>query len=223
MAAGFALFLGIMVSFGPGGSEAKKLVDRIAVVVGDDIITLRAINEMEAYLRYRRDHQQANRQMKDQGRLFQEAIQEAITRSLLSQKLRADPDFRVARGRARQEIDEAVEEKGLRAYRSELREYGLTVERFKELERTTRAIQDYVRTKYRYAILPTSVQIEQTIQSHSDLKRKLRKLSQRGQREVRELISRQLELKNYLAAYERFVKEYQADVPITKVFEPEAP
>jgi hypothetical protein len=211
------------LSRAPGRAEPTDLVDRIAAVLGEDIITARQIEELAAYLRYRRDHARSALARNTDGPLLQEAYEEAITRALVQQRLKADPEFRLARGRARQAVERAIEEEGGSALQAQMEPYGLSVERFAELEGLTVAIQDYVRTKYRYAILATPVQIQQYLERYPELKNAVDKLSADGKEEVRRRIAQQLEFQNFMEQYKKFVEELRSGVEVTKVYVPEAP
>ena len=204
-------------------SAPGALVDRVAVVIGDDVITAREIIELEAYLRYRRDHSKSAAAKDTTGRLMREAYEEAITRKLVEQKLKSDPEFRLARGRARQSVESSIQDEGAIAVHARLEPYNLALERFSEMESWTVAIQDYVRSKLRYAIVPTAVQIQQYIERYPELKTRMENLSDEGKDEVRSRIAQQLEFENYLVQYKKFIDELRAEVVVTEVFVPEAP
>jgi proline dehydrogenase len=204
-------------------AEPTALVDRIAVVLGQDVITAREIEELASYLRYRRDHARSTLAKNTNGSLVEEAYEESITRALVQQRLKADPDFRLARGRARDAVHKAIETEGESTMHGELEAYGLTEDRFLELETLTVAIQDYVRAKFRYVVVPTGVQIEQYLQRHPELKKAVESLSDEGQAEVRRRIGQQLEFQNFLEQYKKFVDELRSGVQVTKVYVPEVP
>jgi hypothetical protein len=211
------------------GAQAQRLdaqpgvlVDRIAAIVGQDVITVREIRELEAYLRYRRDHARSEAAQQVQGPLMLEAYEEAVTRKLVLQRLKSDPEFQLARGRARETVQRSVELEGRNAWGRKLDPYRLSVERYSEMEGLTMAIQDYVRAKYRYAIVPTAVQIQQYVEKHPELKRQVERLSDAGKEEVRALIARQLEFQNFLDQYGKFIEGLRAEVEVVQVHMPEA-
>jgi hypothetical protein len=201
--------------------QPEELVDRIAVVLGEDIITAHEIAELQAYLRWRRDTARSEIARSAEGGLMREAYEEAVTRHLLLQKLRADPDLRLARSRASRSVAGKIAREGSKALGARLEPYGLSIERYAEIESLTVAIQDYVREKLRFAIVPTPVQIQQAIEKHAELKQQFEKLSDAGKDQVRAAIGRQLELQSFLEQYKKFVDELRLDVEVIQVGAPE--
>jgi hypothetical protein len=197
-------------------------VDRTVAILGADVITLRQVEELEAYLRYRRDHARSALAQQAGGPLLREAYEEALTRTLALQRLRADPDFRLARGRARAEVERDLQSEAGAELAPVLTGYGLSMERFAQLESLTIAIQEYVRAKYRHAIVPSAAQIQQYIERHRELKSQYEQLSDAGKQEVRALIGRQLEFHNFMEQYRKFIETLRSETEILEVDVPEA-
>lgn len=219
------LALWALALLGIGGlglrSEPAGLVDRIAVVLGEDIITTREIAELEAYLRWRRDNAQSLLARSAGGGLMREAYEEAVTRHMVLLKLKADPELRLARSRAQRSVESAIAAEGQEPLQRRLSPYGLSVERYAAMESLTVAVQDYVREKLRYAIVPTPAQIQQYIERHPELKGRVEKLTDEGKDRVRKAIGRQLEFQNFMDQYKKFVDELRSEVEVIRVGTPE--